>query len=66
MKRQKLYTKLLKRKVRLLGGGPHPQDAGRLGVVVQVYLLASGPWFTVQLKDGRLCEVQSEHIVVEK
>jgi hypothetical protein len=62
-----LYTKLLKKKVRMLGRAPNERDLGRLGHIVNVYLdqTRPGPWYTVMLKDGRLVETDGTGIVVE-
>jgi hypothetical protein len=61
-----LYTKMLKRKVRLLSGEVPNQDEGRAGVVVNVYLIPAGVRYTVILKDGRLVERAGQEIVVER
>lgn len=64
-RRLSLYTKLLKRKIRLLGLAPNEAHAGRLGVIVNVYLWADGVRYTVMLKDGRLVETSGSGIVIE-
>jgi hypothetical protein len=61
----RLYTKLLKKKVRVRQQGP---DDGRAGIIVNVYLEDSRPprpLYTVMLKDGRLLEFDGLEFVVE-
>jgi len=61
-----LYTKLLRRHVRILGCAPNAREMGRMGEIVSVYLTAGGPRYTVMLKDGRLIESSGEGIIVER
>ena len=69
MKRKRsgrFFTKMMGRKVRLLSIKAGDPDAGRAGVVINVYLGEEGtPMYTVMLKDGRLVERKGETIVVE-
>lgn len=62
----RFFSKMLGRKVRLLAAA-EDVHAGRVGVVVNVYLGDHGtPRYTVMLKDGRLVEREGEVIVVEE
>jgi hypothetical protein len=60
--RPSLYSNMLKRKIRILAQSHH---CGRVGRVVNVYLVEGQPFYTAMLKDGRLLEFRGNEIVVE-